>query len=69
MGVPPGSEIQAPPATFVAPCARADRPASGRGPSGRQAGNPSPVLGRGPFGPWPRTIRPYAESIATVRVE
>jgi hypothetical protein len=40
-GVPPGSEIQAPPAILRRPCARADRPALGRGPSGRQAGIPS----------------------------
>jgi hypothetical protein len=38
-GVPPGSEIQAPPAIFRRPCARADRPALGCGLSGRQAGN------------------------------
>jgi hypothetical protein len=38
-GVPPGSEIQALPAILRRPCARADRPAPGRGPSGRQAGN------------------------------
>jgi hypothetical protein len=43
-GVPPGSEIQVPPAIFRRPCARADRPALGRGPSGRQAGNPSSCI-------------------------
>jgi hypothetical protein len=31
----------------------------------RQAGNPSPVPGRGPSGPWPRTVRAYVESTAT----
>jgi hypothetical protein len=45
--VPPGSEIQASPATFRHPCTRADRQAPGRGPSGRQVGNPSPAPGRG----------------------
>jgi hypothetical protein len=63
-GVPLGSEIQAPPATFAAPCARADRLALGRGPSDRQAGNPSPAPGRGPSGPWPRTVRACIESTA-----
>jgi hypothetical protein len=52
-GVPPGSEIQAPPATFAAPCARADRPAPGRGPSGCQAGNLCPCTRS-------RTVRPLA---------
>jgi hypothetical protein len=33
-----------------------------RGPSGRQAGNPSPAPGRGPSGPWPRTVRACVES-------
>jgi hypothetical protein len=50
-GVPPGSEIQAPPATFRRPCARANRLAPGRRPSSRQAGNPSPAPGRGPSAP------------------
>jgi hypothetical protein len=52
-GVPPGSEIQTPPATFAAPCARVDHPALGRGPSGRQAGNPSLCFRS-------RTVRPLA---------
>jgi hypothetical protein len=36
---------------FCRPCARADRPAPVRGPSGRHTGNPSPTLGRGPSAP------------------
>jgi hypothetical protein len=31
----------------------------------RQAGNPSPALGRGPSGSWPRIVRAYVESSAT----
>jgi hypothetical protein len=50
-GVPPGSEIQAPSAIFRRPCVRADRPALERGPSGRQAGNPSSCTRS-------RTVRP-----------
>jgi hypothetical protein len=51
---------------FRRPCARANRPALGHRSSGRQAGNPSPASGRGPSGPWPRTVRPCAESTATL---
>jgi hypothetical protein len=40
-----------PPAIFRRPCTRADCPAPGRGPSGRQAGKPSPCARS-------RTVRP-----------
>jgi hypothetical protein len=54
-GVPPGSEIQAPPATFAAPAhARTVRPQG----AACQAGNPSPAPGHGPSAPVQRAPPP-----------
>jgi hypothetical protein len=60
--VPPGSEIQVLSANSAASAyARTVRPIGADRPT-HQAGNPSPMPGHGPSGPWPRTFHAYAES-------